>query len=69
MKSKPQYITNDKGKKVAVILSMKEYYKITEDLEMVEDVKLYDYAKKSKEPSVPIEIAFKEIEAKRKKKK
>jgi hypothetical protein len=68
MKSHPQYITNEKGKKVAVILPIQEYYKITEDLEMLEDIKLYDAAKKSKEPSIPIEIAFKRIEAKRKRK-
>ena len=36
-----------------------------EELEELEDIKLYDEAKKSNEPSIPIDEAFKVIEAKR----
>jgi len=64
----PQYITDTAGKKL-VILPMKEFKNIMEELEELEDVKLYDRAKASKEPSIPIDDAFKMIEAKRKKKK
>ncbi len=59
----PQYITDKTGKKISVVLSMKDFKAIMEELE---DIKLYDEAKKSKEPSVPIDDAFKMIEAKRK---
>lgn len=69
MKSVPQYITDKKGKKIAVIIPIKEYEQIQEDLSMVEDIRSYDFVKKSKEKSVPIDEAFKEIEAKKKKKK
>ncbi len=41
----PQFITDQTGKKLAVILSMKEYEKIMEFLEDIEDVRLYDEAK------------------------
>jgi len=64
----PQYITDTAGKKM-VVLSAKEFDTIIEELQELEDIKLYDKAKASKEPSIPIDEAFKIIEAKRKKKK
>ena len=64
----PQYITDTAGKKL-VILPMKEFKNIMEELEELEDIKLYDKAKASKESSLPIDEAFKLIEAKRKKKR
>ncbi|MDP2174497.1 MAG: hypothetical protein Q8K70_01160 [Bacteroidota bacterium] len=64
----PQFITDKKGKKISVILPMKDFEAIMEDLEELEDIKLYDKAKKINEPSIPINLAFKEIEAKRKSK-
>ncbi len=38
----------------------------TKLLEALEDIRLYDSAKESNEPSIPVDIAFKNIEAKRK---
>ena len=64
----PQYVTDNHGKKVSVILPMKDYKKIIEELEELEDIRLYDEAKTSKARSVPIDKAFKLIEAKRKNK-
>jgi hypothetical protein len=60
-----QFVTDDQGKKLAVILPIREYNKMVDDLEELEDIKLYDEAKKSNEPSIPIDDAFKMIEAKR----
>ncbi|CAN5122653.1 hypothetical protein BH09BAC5_BH09BAC5_19330 [soil metagenome] len=65
---KTQFITDNKGHKIAVVLSVKEYEKILEALEELEDIHLYDQAKASKEVSIPIDKAFKMIDAKRKKK-
>ena len=62
---KPQYITDNMGKKVSVVLSIDDFKGIMEELEELEDIRLYDSAKKSKEPSVPMEDAFKMIEEKR----
>lgn len=64
----PQYITDIKGKKQAVVLPIKEYNLLLEELEELEDIKLYDAAKAKNEPSIPINEAFKLIEVKRKKK-
>jgi hypothetical protein len=41
----PQYITDIAGKKL-VVLSIHEFNKIIEELEDLEDIKLYDEAKK-----------------------
>jgi hypothetical protein len=65
----PQYITDKKGKKISVVLPIKEYKSIIEELEELEDIKLYDEAKAANDPSYPIDVAFKMVEAKRKKKK
>jgi hypothetical protein len=62
----PQYITDNMGKKISVVLPIEEYRMIIDELEELEDIKMYDEAKKSDEPSIPIDIAFKMIEAKRK---
>ena len=65
----PQYITDTAGKKL-VILPMKEFKTIMEELEDIEDIKLYDEAKKNDTGErIPMKEAFKMIEAKRKKNK
>jgi len=61
----PRYITDSTGKKISVVLPLKEFKTIMEGLE---DIQLYDEAKKSNEPSIPIDEAFEMIEAKRKSK-
>ncbi|TDB65952.1 hypothetical protein [Arundinibacter roseus] len=61
----PQYIIDSTGKKISVVLPMKDFEAILEELEELEDIKLYDEAKKSNEPSIAIDEAFKMIDAKR----
>lgn len=41
----PQFITDTAGKKL-VVISLKEYNMLMENLEELEDIKLYDKAKK-----------------------
>jgi hypothetical protein len=66
----PQYVTDNKGKPVSVILPMKEFQTILEELEELEDIKLYDQAKKKDDGvRIPMEEVFNKIEAKRKKSK
>jgi len=65
----PQYITNTAGEKLSVVLPIQEFKTIMEELEELEDVRLYDEAQADKEPSIPIDEAFKLIEAKRQNKK
>ena len=56
----PQFITDKKGKKVAVQLSVKEYEYLIEELEMKEDIKLYKKVKAYKNESyMPLEMYLK----------
>ncbi len=57
-----QYITDSTGKKVSVILPIKDYEKIMDELEELEDIKAYDRAKVRISEPVPFEQAVKEIE-------
>ncbi len=41
----PQFIKDSNGKKTLVVLSLEEFETIIEELEELEDIKLYDEAK------------------------
>jgi len=64
-----QFITDNQGNKLAVILPIKEYNKILAELEELDDIKLYDLAKKGEQEFLDAEEAFKEIEKNREQKK
>ena len=63
---KTQYVTDDNGKKVAVILPLSEYEKLLDDVDELESIKAYDKAKSSKQEFAPAGEVFKTIERKRK---
>ena len=52
-KKEPQYIIDKKGKKLSVVISIAEYKKMLEDMEELEDIRLYDAVKARKEKSIP----------------
>ena len=58
----PQFITDHKGKKISVVLSMKDYQKLIEKLEDLEDVRLYDEVKARSEESIPFDEYVKQRE-------
>lgn len=62
-----QFITDTKGVKLSVVLPIKDFEAIMEELEGLDDIKLYDDAVKCSEPSIPIDEAFKMIEQNRQK--
>lgn len=62
---KPQYVTDAQGNKLSVILPIKDFNALMEELEELYDQRLYDEAKADNEPSIPIEEAFKMLDAKR----
>jgi PHD/YefM family antitoxin component YafN of YafNO toxin-antitoxin module len=62
----PQYITDNKGKKLSVVLPIKDYKKMMDELDELEDIRLYDEAMASKEISIPVEKAFEMIDRKKK---
>lgn len=59
----PKFITDRAGKKISVVLPIKDFEAMMEQLDNLEDVRLYDEAKKHDEPSLPIDEAFEIIES------
>lgn len=62
---KTQFVTDDHGKKLAVILPINEYNKLVDELEELEDIKRYDAAKTGKLEFLDAEDAFREVDEKR----
>jgi hypothetical protein len=63
---KQKYVVDEKGKKIGVMLELKEYKKVLENLEELESIRAFDRAKASKEKPIPFAQAVKEIERGRK---
>lgn len=64
-----QYLTNEKGECTAVQIAVEDWKKIQEELEMMEDVRLYDEAKADNLTFRPLNEALKDIEEQRAKQK
>ena len=64
----PQYITDRSGRKTSVILSLEEYNRLMNELDLTEDILLYKKSKSRKSEFFPAEEVFRRIENKRKKK-
>ncbi len=47
-----QYIVDGKGKRVSVILPVKDYEKMLEKMEELEDIRMYDEVKAKNEGSI-----------------
>ena len=60
--SNVQFVTDAKGQKTGVLLSMKQYEKLLEDSEELEDIKAYDKAKRKPGKSQNFEEFLKELE-------
>jgi len=61
-----QFVVNERGEKVAVVISIEEYEKILEELEDLEAIREYEEAKASGETPVPFDEAVARIERNRK---
>ena len=61
----PQIITDKKGKKLAIILSIKDYEKFMEEREELDAIKAYDKAKARKETFIPLREAIKQRKQKK----
>ena len=57
----PKFITDKSSKKIWVVLPLKEFKTMIQELEELEDIRAYDESKSDKQPSVPIDEAFKQI--------
>jgi PHD/YefM family antitoxin component YafN of YafNO toxin-antitoxin module len=65
VKKEPQFITDKKGKKLSVVISISQYNQMLEEIEELEDTRLYDAAKARKEKT----ISFEQYLQRRRKKK
>jgi PHD/YefM family antitoxin component YafN of YafNO toxin-antitoxin module len=61
-----QFVTNERGEKIAVVIGIEEYEKLLEDLEDLEAIREYEEAKASNETPVPFDEAIARIERNRK---
>ena len=66
MKEPTQFLVNEKGEKVAVVIAIEEYEKLLEELEDLEDIRACEEARASGETSVPFDEAVARIERHRK---
>jgi hypothetical protein len=60
-----QFVTNEKGERVGVLLPLDVYQRLVDAFEELEDIRAYDEAKTSGEQAIPFEQATKEIERSR----
>lgn len=61
--NKENFVTDRKGRKIAVQVPIKVYEKLIADSEELDEIKEYRKAKTHKGDAIPFEQAFKEIEA------
>jgi hypothetical protein len=61
-----QFVTDENGVRVAVMLDIKEYEELLDDLEDLQAVREYEEAKASGEVPIPLEQALDEIRRNRK---
>jgi hypothetical protein len=60
---KNQYITDINGRKISIILPIREYEKMRKQLEELEDIKAFDEAMKNEAEEISIHETFREIES------
>ncbi len=66
MKEPTQFLTNEKGERIAVVIGIEEYERLIEAVEDAEDVRAYDEVKASDEAPIPLEQALAENRRNRK---
>lgn len=59
----PQYVVDENADRKAVMLSIDDWEKVVEALEELEDIRVYDEAKKGPQDTVAFEQAVSEIES------
>ena len=62
IKTHQEYLTDDQGKRRAVVISMDEWERIQEEMEELEDIRAYDAAKMEPSDPIPFQVAIAEIQ-------
>ena len=57
-----QFIEDNQGKRIAVLMPIDQYNKMLEQLEEIDDIRAYDTAKAKEDEVIPFDQAVKEIE-------
>ncbi len=60
-----KFVTDRRGKKVAVVLAIEDYKKLLAEIEELDSIRAYDAAKASGEEPIPFDKAVEEIERSR----
>lgn len=60
-KFKENFVIDDKGNPIGVVLDIADYRKLLEELEEMESIRAYDAAKTSGDEAIPFEQAVAEI--------
>ena len=63
---KAKFRTIKKGEKISLVLDVKEYERLMENLEELDAIRAFDAAKSSGETAIPFERAVRDIERHRK---
>ncbi len=61
-----KYVTDRRGQKIGVVLSIEDYKKVLAEIEELESIRAYDAAKASGDEVIPFSKATQEIERSRK---
>ena len=59
---KERYVVDESGNRVGVLLDIKDYHELLEQLEELESIRAYDAAKASGDEVIPFDKAIDEIE-------
>lgn len=50
----PQYIIDEQGQRVSVVLPIQQWQRMLDELEELDDIQLYDKVKARKEPTISL---------------
>jgi hypothetical protein len=64
-KFKENYVVDEQGNPIGVVLDIADYRKLLEELEELESIRAYDAAKTSGDEAIPFDQAVAEIEQNR----
>ena len=63
MELKKRYLIDEDGNRLGVVLDIKDYRRLLEELEELETLRAYDAAKASGDQTIPFDQAVAEIES------
>jgi predicted protein tyrosine phosphatase len=62
MSRKRKFVVDEQGNRVSVVLDIKDYERMLEELEELASIRAYDAAKAAKDEAIPFDQAVEELE-------